>query len=115
MDTSLPPVDEADAEAVLRQAILSVRVALDVLEEAVLNVATLDVNVTDTQVSKAITRLRDSFQVLNRERQKFAGELLGRGGLEPLDTGAARDEVGRLLDRLRAAGSAGSISGEPHP
>jgi len=118
MDAILPSVDERDAEAALRQAILSLRLALADFEGLIERIGQLDERVTDTQATKAIVRLRETFQSLTRERLKFETDVNGRTGAfgtAPLDLAAARTEVGRLLDCLRADRRAGGISVEPEP
>lgn len=118
MDANLPSVDERDAEAALRQAILSLRLRLAHFEGLIEQIGQFDEKVTDTQATKAIIRLRDAFQSLIKERQRFETDVYGRTGAcgaAPIDIAAARAEVGRLLDCLRADGGAGGISVEPEP
>ncbi len=118
MDAILPSVDERDAEAALRQAILSLNLTLADFEGLIQKIGHLDEQVTDTQATKAIVRLRDAFQSLIRERHKFETDVYGRTGAfgaAPIDVAAARTEVGRLLDCLRADGRAGEVSVEPEP
>lgn len=118
MDAILPSVDERDAETALRQTITSLKGALLQFEILIAKVGALDETVTDTEVNKTIIRLRETFGALTRERQRFEKEVNGRSGdlrVEPIDLDAARTEVGRLLDSLRAAGSAADVPGEPQP
>ncbi|MEL7106301.1 MAG: hypothetical protein AAGM21_10300 [Pseudomonadota bacterium] len=113
MGAHTPSINERDAVATLRQAMLSVRVAVDLFEERVEEVLTFDASVTDAQTMKAITRLKEAFIKLSNERQNFEKEFYGRtgiGAVEPFDAKTARAEIGSLLDRIRKAGDQGSVS-----
>lgn len=58
-------------------------------------------------VQTAIRDLKASIQLLNEERnrvEKYTRQIAGAAGGGALDLGAARDEIGRRLACLRAAG-----------
>lgn len=85
----------------------------DWLDEAVKNLALVVQDLRagraeggkDVQV--AIRDLKVAIQLLNEERnrvEKFAKQIAGAVGAGPLDLSAARDEIGRRLACLRAAG-----------
>lgn len=112
MDADTSVVDERDAVAALRQVILSVRTALELFEDRIEELLTLDASLTDAETKKAVLRLRDAFQALIKERQSFEKEFYGRSGVgiaEPIDLDAARAEIGRLLDRIRDAPDPGRL------
>ena len=118
MDEILSTVDERDAEAALRQAILSLRLSLAQFEILIEQIGDLDEKVTDLQATKAIPRLRDAFQSLVKERHRFETDVYGRSGAigaAPIDLEAARTEVRKLLACLRTDGCAGDVSEGPEP
>jgi len=116
MDAINSPTPEQDAEEALRHSIKSLKLALNSFEVLVDRIGALDETLKDSEVSRPIVRLKEAFHTLNRERHRFEAEVNGRSGpfiCEPIDFEAARDEVGRLLDHLRAASDTGGVSGEP--
>ncbi|MEM9708449.1 MAG: hypothetical protein AAF871_06605 [Pseudomonadota bacterium] len=116
MNTSTPPRDggEADAlvkaaEEVLRSAIINLNEHIDLLKDPASKL-------TETDSKKTYSRLVDAMRVFFNERQKRDTGTFGKGGawgVEPLDLDDARDQVGRLLDRLRAHSTPRGVSGEP--
>ena len=69
--------------------------------------------VTDAEAAKAGRRLFDAAQVLITLKNRIYDERKRQEGVAnayALDLDDARDTVGRLLDRLRAAGDTGDLS-----
>jgi hypothetical protein len=117
MDSNLPtdPSEiERNAAIAVRQATKLLHVVRADLEADIDRVVALDTSVTDAEMRKAISRFKEAFHTLVKERQTFDRDIYGRSGplnAEPVDLVAARSEVGRLLDSLRTAGRSGEVSG----
>ena len=61
----------------------------------------------EADAKKAAAQMTSTLGLLLQTENKIDDlERRSVGGCEPIDLGAARDEIGRRLDRLRAAGNA---------
>ncbi|MEL7025693.1 MAG: hypothetical protein AAGO57_00495 [Pseudomonadota bacterium] len=117
MDANTPLEGGEEKLAIIESKIEHVLAAVDIVIEAFSakmdEIAALDRPVTEAEVTKVISRLRDTYTTLVRERQKLEDKVYGKFGAfaaEPIDVHAARSEIGRILDRIRTQGDAGRVS-----
>lgn len=112
MKAITPNGDAEIVDAAIEQVVYAVNIALARFREKLDEVEALETTTKDADVQKAIVRLREQYLVLVSERHKLNGKRdgkFGAGAVEPIDTDAARAEIGRLLDRIRHAGDPGSL------
>lgn len=69
--------------------------------------------IAPSEISRVASDYRRATQTLFDERKKIEDQRKSDAGIVreyAIDFDAARDTIGRLLDRLRAAGGSGSVS-----
>lgn len=108
-------INESDALAYadrsVAQAYKALEVAVELLESR-LDAARAALNCDESDVAKDVRAVGAAFSLAMQQEAKAreaGSERYGRAGAGVLDLGAARDEVGRRLARLRAAGDRGGL------
>ena len=100
--------DNADPARHLKAAIKLFEEALDAFEAQLAEIKR-DIGPDKKKYRDATADIRACMKIIYEEKHRFEkllGDEAGPGGAG-LDLDAARDEIGRRLDRLRAAGPAG--------
>ena len=109
-----PPNDEGSAASTLEVATTYFNDALSTLHALKLRLKNGDLGVSPMDLARMAAEFRKATQSLLDERKKLEDQFkreAGVAGSFGFDLDAARDAIGRQLDRLRAGGSSGGVSG----